>query len=71
MKNLIKIKVLVLIITLMACYIFKTAQQSNQCANYALDLQSEGWSKSASNHIAKCEYNVIPKDALYFAYMQD
>ena len=38
---------------------------------YVKELQNIGWSKSASEHIAKVEFNLIPKDSLYTAYMED
>jgi len=38
---------------------------------YAIELQGEGWSKEASEHIAKVEFKIIPEDSLYIAYMED
>jgi len=38
---------------------------------YAIELQNEGWSEKASNHIAKVEFKIIPEDSLYVAYMED
>jgi len=38
---------------------------------YAIELQNEGWSKKASNHIAKVEFKIIPQDSLYVAYLED
>jgi len=38
---------------------------------YAIELQGEGWTKTASEHIAKVEFKIIPEDSLYLAYMED
>jgi hypothetical protein len=35
------------------------------------ELKNIGWSKSASEHIAKVEFNIIPEDSLYISYMED
>jgi hypothetical protein len=34
-------------------------------------LQNEGWGKSASEHIAKVEFKIIPEDSLYISYIED
>lgn len=71
MKNLIKIKVAIVIFALLGCYTFKTLKQAYKSQIYALNLQSEGWSKSAAEHIAYCETGMIEKDSLYYAYIED
>jgi len=38
---------------------------------YAIELQGEGWSKEASEHIAKVEFKIIPEDSLSIAYLED
>lgn len=71
MKNLFKIKVIVVVFALLGCYTLKTLKQAHKSQIYALNLQSEGWSKSAAEHIAYCEVGMIEKDSLYYAYMND
>ena len=36
----------------------------------AIELQNEGWGKSASEHIAKVEAGLIPEDEEYKGYME-
>jgi len=50
---------------------FIPRKQNNAWQKYAIELQNEGWSKEASEHIAKVEFNIIPEDSLYMAYMED
>ena len=38
---------------------------------YSNELQEIGWKKHAADHIAKCEFNLIEKDSIYSAYMED
>jgi len=38
---------------------------------YAIDLQSEGYTKEASEKIAKTDYNIIPMDAEYEGLIND
>lgn len=39
--------------------------------SYSNELQAEGWSKAAADHIAKVELKLIQEDSLYMAYMED
>lgn len=38
---------------------------------YALDLQEQGYTKEASEHIAKVEFKIIPVDEEYISLMED
>ena len=38
---------------------------------YSNELQQDGWTKKAADHIAKVEYKLIPEDSLYISYMED
>jgi hypothetical protein len=60
---------LVAVIFLNSCYIFKTDKKVYH--KRAIELQNEGWSKKASEHIAKVEFKIIKEDSLYISYMED
>ena len=38
---------------------------------YSNELQQDGQTKKAADHIAKVEYKPIPEDSLYISYMED
>ncbi|TDD77156.1 hypothetical protein [Flavobacterium caseinilyticum] len=44
---------------------------ANDWKAYANDLQSEGWSIEAAEHIAKVEFKILPIDEEYTAYIED
>jgi len=46
-------------------------KENNDLQMYSNELQREGWSKKAADHIAKVEFKIIPEDSLYLAYMED
>lgn len=65
---------IVFIIVLAAYFLLNGFISRNEKINwqiYANELQAEGWSKKAADHIAKVEFNIIPEDSLYLAYMED
>ncbi len=39
--------------------------------DYVLELQNEGWSEEAAEHIAKVEMGFLPSDEEYISYMED
>jgi hypothetical protein len=38
---------------------------------YSNELQQDGWTKKAADHIAKVKYKLIPEDSIYTSYMED
>lgn len=70
-----KAKLQILFIAIVGAYFllngFIPRKQINTWQIYAIELQEQGWSKEASEHIAKVEFNIIPQDSLYIGYMED
>jgi len=70
-----KAKPQILFIAIIGAYFllkgFIPRKQINTWQIYAIELQNEGWSKKASEHIAKTEFKIIPKDSIYIGYMED
>ena len=56
---------------LILALIFLNSCTTTDWQTYAKDLQSDGWSVNASEHIAKVEFKVIPEDEEYVSYMED
>jgi len=46
-------------------------RETNNWQKYAIELQSEGWSVKASEHIAKVEFKILPIDEEYNGYKED
>lgn len=46
-------------------------RETNNWKKYAIELQNEGWSVKASEHIAKVEFKILPIDEEYNGYKED
>lgn len=70
-----KLKTHYIIITLIASYFLFNGcivrKEINDWQKYAIELQSEGWSVKASEHIAKVEFKIQPIDEEYTALIED
>lgn len=63
-----------IIILITAYFLFNGCiprEQEKDWQTYAIELQSEGYSKLASEKIAKVEYGVLPIDEDYTALKED
>jgi len=70
-----KAKTQILFIAIVGAYFllngFIPRKHFNPWQIYAIELQEQGWSKKASEHIAKVEFKIIPEDSIYIGYMED
>ena len=48
-----------------------TSESFSDWKLYALDLEEQGYSREASEHISKVEFKMIPLDFEYVALMED
>lgn len=72
MKKLKTHNAILLLIT--AYFLFNgciTRSVETNWQSYAIELQSEGWSVEASEHIAKVEFKILPIDEEYNGYKED
>lgn len=67
-------KLLIIFFILATAYFVGSLYEIHQNIKYlerVLYLMDEGYSKKASEHIAKVEFKLIPEDAEYIALMED
>lgn len=60
-----------LVLTFLLVILLSSGTSKTDWRTYAKELQSEGWSVHASEHIAKVEFKVIPEDEEYISYIED